>query len=61
MFDGMYTDFALFVSHFQSLNRSRGNTHKPDRKTGWQFNWLKKQLGGVLGAYLGAYLGAFPV
>ena len=28
---------------------------------GWQFNWLKKQLGGLLGAYLGAYLGAFPV
>ena len=29
--------------------------------TGWQFNWLKKQLGGLLGAYLGAYSGAFPV
>ena len=29
--------------------------------TGWQFNRLKKQLGGLLGAYLGAYLGAFPV
>ena len=32
---------------------------EPD--TGWQFNWLKKQLGGLFGAYLGAYLGAFPV
>ena len=32
-----------------------------DLTSGWQFNWLKKQLGGLLGAYLGAYLGAFQV